>query len=390
MHETNLLESAKGEIKHYRGDVKIIYVVPGKLKIDQDGDIIFQRKGTSYQETLNARTIIGADGRKSIVNNCIPDNDFIHCRDHCKIKSKDEIKGHRFGSVYIIPKTKHMELNHKKYINNFKITNTMEGGFQNRYRIFNTTDKFIYLAFQWYDSEVQKTGPTYELKQESVPIILKYIKFLTGMEQTSVMEELVNNGMEAFEITPGFRKRFFYSNKDQVTDYLLIGDSAVGVDFFSGHGLENADKIIDSFLDELENDFVLGTTEQVFHLETEKIKVYNCLKHLSSILRRPVRFDSKNSFIKLLDEYYGVIDQDRKYLMEALGYDELRILFNPRHDKTLNPIQFHMRRVKNRQCTDIPSTGLRNADNHKKTRMKSILNKIAETKAGQIYTNPNQ
>jgi hypothetical protein len=387
VHETNLLNQAKVAKDFYNGIVSIIYVKSHKetktvdLKIRQNGDIIFRRKDSSHFELLNARTIIGADGKESIVHDCIPDNNFISCKDVCKIYTQ-EIKGGRFGNVYIIPKQDDIRIEKVRdiYARNFE-SNIRGDGYQNRYRILNTTAKFFYLAFQWYEHEVQVTNTnTYQCKPENEDKILNYIQFLTGIHINDEIRALVRSGMKSvFEIKPGYFPRFFYRNQTQDKDYLLIGDSAVRVDFFSGHGLENADQIINSFLQDLDlNNHVLGSGNK-FDDKTEKIQVYNCLKHLSSILRSPVSFDSVESFNNLLTHYYGVKHSDQKYLKQTLGIDELKILFNPRHDINWHPANLDHHMVKAKQCIDKHKNKiLTKVTSEYRDHMNSILNKFAE------------
>jgi len=384
MHEEYLLREAKLSRESYEGKVNIIYVKSDKqtktvdLTIQQNGYIHFRRKDGSHFETLNARTIIGADGKHSIVHNCIQPNEFIQCKDKCIINT-EEIKESRFGNVYIIPKSSDMQIDNGLYVNNF-IPNIRGDGYQNRYRIFNTTDNFFYLAFQWYEHEVKQINTnTYHCNPDNEEKIINYIKFLTNIRITDSIRELVRNGMKSvFEIKPGYYQRFFYRNLTQNKDYLLVGDSAVTVDFFSGHGLENADQIIDSFLNGLTNEHVLGQ-EHEFDDKTQKIQVYNCLKHLSSILRRPVSFDSDESFNNLLTHYYGFTPSDKKYLMKTLGIDELKILFNPLHDLIRHPANLNNRLVKEKRCIDKnKAKTLSNVKHEYKERMNSILKKFAK------------
>ena len=322
------------------------------LKIDKEtGKITFRRKDEHIDEILDVIYIIGADGRKSTVHDCIPENKFITCKTECKIDQS--AAGRRFGNVYIFRKQQGVTFNDTGiYAPKFSRQSSRIRGIQNRYRIFNTSQDFFYLAFQWYEDEVEQnpTGSTYKyrLRYEYREKIVKYIKFLTNINVDQSFSRVIDDNMKkVFEIQTGYYKNLLYRNENQNKYYLLIGDAAVHVDFFSGHGLENASVTVDAFVSALSQKFEISWNMQT----QQKIQTYNCLKHLSSILRTCPTYNSEEEFQTKLMDSYGVTSDQYQELENSLGYDELKILFNPSHETYYVDTRFTHKSLK-KKCQD--------------------------------------
>ena len=334
-HETFLYKLYEDKLKRLgsrQNHIKFIKI--NTLTINtNDGTIDYIVKGSNQKCKLSANTIIGADGKHSIVQKCIPNNELIDCKDICKFDEKTT--GRRFGSVYILTKPNKWTPNTKMYTG-FKTTIY---GYQNRYRIFNTPENFLYIAFQLFEEEVNiEKKDKITVKPSFLNIIKRYITFLTGIRITQeIARQIEENKSKVFEIKPGYHPRFFHRNGEQRKNYLLIGDAAVHVDFFSGHGIDNATQTSKNFINNLHNGgehkFELKNMSE-FEKLCKKVQLFNCWKHKTSTLRKPVNFD-KNRFQQALKDFYKTTegeDEEVKQFFDDLGVKELKVLFNPMND----------------------------------------------------------
>ena len=185
----------------------------------------------------------------------------------------------------------------------------------------------------------------YTVTDDCVNILKKYIRFLADIEITDeIDEEIKKSKSEVFEIKPGYRPHFFNRNEEQSKNYLLIGDAAAHVDFFSGHGIDNAEKTSENFVRNLPTfaDYHTVQREKIFELKDvqkftglcKKVQIFNCWKHKTSILRKPVNFNEQRFQLALRDFYKTTESQNTKVrdFFKDLGQDELKVLFNPMND----------------------------------------------------------